>query len=144
MKRNTTAIAILVTILVLTAISAKAQSARTLKVEIPFEFIVDGETYQPGEYTIGRVNPQRPLMLILKDTEGTEKKVVMTQRMRSKNLVDSPTVVFSKYDDTYFLSEVWTGSTKNGLQLPKTNNEKSAQRTEITRKEKVLLIASLL
>lgn len=143
MKKQITTVVLLSVILVLTAVSMKAQTTSAFKVEIPFEFIVEGQTYQPGEYTIGRVNRQNPLMLILKTAEGEEAKVLLTRRMRSKNLVKNPSIVFSKYGETYFLSEIWTGNSKNGLQLPEGKIERNSQKFELAKKEKVTLIASL-
>lgn len=79
-KKQITAIVFSVAaVLILTATSANAQSGRTMSVEIPFDFTIADNSYTAGEYTIGRLNRQKPSILILRKKDGKEKKIILTQ-----------------------------------------------------------------
>jgi hypothetical protein len=41
-------------------------------------------------------------------------------------------LVFSQYGDSYFLSEVWTGSDQYGLSLPKSRAERQMKNGELS------------
>jgi hypothetical protein len=142
-KQFATIIMSVAAILVLTAVSANAQSRQTITVNIPFEFTVAGETYAAGEYKIGRLNPMEPAMLILKKKKGNEMKIFSTQNLKSKTGVENLSVVFSKSGDSYSLSEIWTGGIGSGRQTIKSKNERKAQQLLKAEQEKVVLKASL-
>ena len=144
MKKQFAAIIMSVTaVLVLTAISANAQSRQTMTIDIPFEFTVTGKTYGAGKYTIGRFNPAEPRMLILKKKDGSVKKIFLTQNVKSKTGVENARVVFSKGADSYSLSEIWTGDTEGGLQTINSNVERKSGQVFRAKQEKVVLEASL-
>jgi hypothetical protein len=130
-------------VLVLTAISASAQSTQTMTIDIPFEFNVAGKTYGAGKYTIERFNPAEPGMLILKKKDGGVKKIFLTQNVKSKTGVENARVVFSKAGDSYSLSEIWTGDKEGGLQTISSKNERKAGQALRAKQEKVVLEASL-
>ncbi len=130
-------------ILVLTAVSANAQSRQTMTVNIPFEFSVAGDTYGAGEYTIGRLNPMEPAMLILKKKNGHEMKIFSTQNVKSKTTVGNAQVVFSKAGDSYSLAEIWTGGVESGRERIKNKKERKAQQLTRAQQEKVVLTAAL-
>lgn len=108
--------------LVLTAVSANAQSRQKVTIDIPFEFTVAGETYAAGEYTIGRFNEQEPAMLILKKKNGNEMKIFLTQNLKPKTAAENARgVVFSKSGGSYSLAEIWTGDMEGRRQILKSS-----------------------
>lgn len=144
MKKQFAAIIVsIAAVLVLTAVSANAQSKQKMTIDIPFEFTVAGETYGAGKYTIGRFNEQEPAMLILKKNGGGVKKLFLTQNLKSKTTVETARIVFSKAGDSYSLAEIWTGDMEGGRQILKSKNERGAERLAIAKQEKVVLSASL-
>lgn len=140
-KQLATIITSVAAVMVLTAVSANAQSERNMTVDVPFEFVIAGETYGAGKYTIGRFNAQKPEILILKKKEGGEKKVFLTQKMKSKTGVENAHLVFSISGDSYSLSEIWTGGGEGGQQTVKSKSERKAQLR--AKQEKMVLAASL-
>ena len=144
MKKQFTAIIVsIAAVLVLTAVSANAQSKQKMTIDIPFEFTVAGETYGAGKYTIGRFNEQEPAMLILKKNDGGVKKLFLTQNVKSKTTVETARIVFSKADGSYSLAEIWTGDMEGGRQVLRSKNEREAERLAKAKQEKIVLAASM-
>lgn len=127
-------------IFILLSISVNAQSRKTLKVNIPFEFIVAGDVFEAGDYTIERFNPQTSLVLILKAVEGDSKKIFLTNAVKGENIVETPKLVFTKIDDSYFLSQIWDNSTSNGLELLKSKKERKMERLAKPNTEKIMVV----
>lgn len=138
MKKQFAAIIVsIAAVLVLTVISANAQSTQMMTIDIPFEFNVAGKTYGAGKYTIGRFNPAEPGILILKKKDGGVKKIFLTQNVKSKTGVENARVVFSKAGGSYSLSEIWTGDTEGGLRTINSKNDRKAGQVLREKQEKV-------
>ena len=105
-------LAILVCILPLAA-AGKAQSSKNAQFEIPFEFIVKDKVYPAGTYSIERLNPGNPNLLIMKNTDGKDKIVFLT-RSFNKEQSNNARLTFKFVGDSYFLGSVWINKNHNG------------------------------
>ncbi|HVE59787.1 MAG TPA: hypothetical protein VNB22_23445 [Pyrinomonadaceae bacterium] len=146
MKKQIAAIIVLLTFfLVISAVSVSAQTNQKITVEIPFRFIVVGDQYEAGQYVIEQLDAQKdPFMMTLSGANIAEKKVFITQSLQAETPVENVQIVFSQYDeDTYFLSEIWTGNTKDGLVIPMGRIERKLERFMKKTKQKVEIKASL-
>ncbi len=132
--------AIIGIIFLLLSISVNAQSRSTMKVNIPFRFIVAGDVFEAGDYTIERFNPQKRSMMILKSVEGDIKKVFLTNSVKAEKIVETSNLVFTKIDDSYFLSQIWADSTNNGFELLKSKQERKMKRLAEVNTEKIMLV----
>jgi hypothetical protein len=94
------------------------------KATVPFAFTV-GHTVMPaGTYQISYVSPATFLL----SDRTTLKSVTSLFRPEDVDSVDGrPRLVFHKYGDTYFLSQVVRGSGRSVIQLPTSNLEKEAR-----------------
>lgn len=142
MKKQFTTITILIIAVLLFTAAVNAQSRGMMKMNIPFEFYVGGDLYESGEYLIERLNPRKPSILILKNTEGEDKKILLTQAVGLKGTMNDARVIFSKYEDSYFLSEIWMPNSENGLQLLKSKSEQEIETTMKTELEEIEVRAS--
>ena len=123
MKRNLFGILAILTLSLL--ISVPSMSAQTIaKATIPFAFTV-GQTEMPaGNYIISSVSDSA--IAIMGREKGTN--VVSLVRSEQPKTNDGSTkLVFHKYGDKYFLSQVARGFGGNVLQLPASNRENEAQ-----------------
>jgi len=101
--------------------TAVAQNTPDMRVNIPFEFQVEGKTLAAGIYyvTVGTVYRRIDLVsddghrLMLSGTPARE---------RNGNI---STLVFHKYGDTYFLHEVMSNRQPFGMALPVSKAEKA-------------------
>ena len=126
-------------VILLTTISINAQSRGTMKITIPFEFIVAGNTFKAGDYTIKRFNPQNRSILILKAIKGDSKKIFLTHKIISKKSVETPKIVFTKIGSSHFLSQIWSDSTGIGFQVFKGKQERKMERLGEFNREEVMI-----
>ncbi|HUE83303.1 MAG TPA: hypothetical protein VMM84_14410, partial [Pyrinomonadaceae bacterium] len=75
MKRQITLMTLAIATCLIWAGSVQAQSKQAFTVNIPFHFVIENETYNPGEYKIERLNPQNPRMLVLEPVGEKGRKI---------------------------------------------------------------------
>jgi hypothetical protein len=121
MKKNALKVLALVSgILLIACASVQAQSSRTIRANIPFEFETARNTLPAGDYTIQKVNSET---LVLRDTNMKPRAFVLAaQRISSLDQGSSMRLVFHRYGSSYFLSEVWT-SGSYGVRLAQSKHE---------------------
>ena len=82
----------------------QAQASSKVEVNIPFEFLAGKTTLQPGVYRIKRMSGS---YLTLRSADG--KSVILNAPLNLTS-IDPKSVerlVFNKYDDQYYLSQIW-------------------------------------
>lgn len=105
-------VAILVCILPF-AVAGKAQSSKNAQFEIPFEFIVKDKVFPAGTYSIERLNPGNPNLLIMKNTGGKQKIVFLTQSF-NKEQTNNARLTFKYLGDSYFLGSILINKNNDG------------------------------
>jgi len=100
--------------------SAYAQTA-ALKANIPFNFIVTGKSLPAGEYAIRSLSTSERVLVI----RGSDKSanMVMANPCESARPSDKTKLVFHRYGDRYFLSQIWTAGNSSGAELPQSPRE---------------------
>jgi hypothetical protein len=104
--------------LLLATVTASAQTIH-LKADIPFDFFVGGRSLPTGEYTIRSLGSQA----IAISAPGQKAMVVLTNMCQSVKTSPRSKLVFARYGDRYFLSEMWVQGNSTGRQLPKRRSE---------------------
>jgi hypothetical protein len=104
--------------------SAPAQDYVT-KATVPFSFTVGSQTLPPGTYTIG-TPPTSPNLLAIRNWD---KKVNMLSLClpNQGNPGHDNTLVFHKYGDQYYLSEVRSEGASIDVRFPMSKAEKRAR-----------------
>jgi hypothetical protein len=123
-KQIAVAIALLAAVIVASPCYAQRDG---LKGNVPFAFQVGNKTMPAGDYTIDRLSLPAGSILIIRRCAGDDGAMVSTFIVDAKNGESQPELVFHKYGDTYFLSEVWTGDAR-GRKLYRSDREKELQR----------------
>ena len=122
--KHITAIALFIAATFITAGKAIAQDY-AVRATIPFNFTVNGSQLPAGNYTLGSdiTNP-----LILKISDRTQHVHVMVLAMPSADEKRKANqLVFHKYGDQYFLSEIRSQESAINLQLATSKQEKRAR-----------------
>ena len=136
-------------LLVLAAVSVNAQrlSDDSLAVNIPFDFAV-GQTKLPaGNYTLSRIAlPSSYDRVVIQSGRG-DTHTVMTRPNRNSEVSKQSNLVFNRYGDQYFLSQVWMSGSDTGRDLFQSRNERNlAKESKLARSksehQKVVLTAS--
>jgi len=140
-------------LLVLTAFSVNAQrlSDDSIAVNIPFGFVF-GETSLPaGNYTLRRiVLPSSYDRVVIQSADDRgDTRTVMTRPNRTSEVPKQSNLVFNRYGDQYFLSQVWMAGSDTGRDLFQSRNERNlAKESKLARSksdhQKVVLTASKL
>jgi hypothetical protein len=136
-------------VLVLAAVSVNAQgrSENSIAVNIPFDFAVGDTRLPSGNYTLQRIaltSSYDRLVIQIADGLG-DSHTVMTSPNRTSEVQKQSKLVFNRYGDQYFLSEVWMAGSDTGRNLFQSRNERNLAR-ELTRSKsehkEVVLTAS--
>ena len=123
----------------LAATSAHAQSP--MKVNVPFDFTIVDTHLSAGQYTIVQASPQaNPRALMLRNADGIVRALSMGIRLESLK-VNEPKLVFRKYGNKYFLSEVWLSAGDSGTEIRKGSHERELAQTNKTTAESVIVAA---
>jgi hypothetical protein len=110
------------------ASAAHAQMPGTaLRATIPFDFSVRGRTLPAGEYEIKRVADTSDVLLISGVTNN-DHAVFETEPVDARRVSSRAEIVFHRYGDSYFLSEVFGGGEQTGRELPKSRQERNLKR----------------
>ena len=116
-----TILAVLTLIFAWTAAPAYAQSPVRLTAKIPFGFVVGKQAFPAGVYTL------RPhsgggfptwTAFVIQSVDHKYSHIVLTQAGRARRMPDSSELVFKRYGESYFLSQVLLTGVETGRQLP--------------------------
>jgi hypothetical protein len=134
--QSTRALPILVTLLLAASASVGQSKRGDVIANIPFPFFVANRVLPPGRYIVTPIGESN--LRIYAKHQGA---IVQTHSVQSKAPEGVARVVFHRYGDTYFLSEVWIAANGTGSQVfPSQAERESAKRSH--REIAVLCVAS--
>ncbi len=130
---------------VLTVVSAHAQSSGQFVATIPFDFYAAGKTLPAGAYLVTRSTQTSAEGLVLRRTDGRGDVFVTTRVSQASQIQRQSKLIFHRYGDEYFLSEIWTSGRIVGRELPISRRERSLERqlaTQGASKQKVAILGN--
>src|SRR5215475_8763287 len=141
LKKQATKVFVLLSLLLpISAIYVYAQGQTLIrKVKIPFDFWVGAKNLPAGVYNVTRVN-QEKIMLRLSSEDGGEATHVITIPVQAKESPKSGKLIFRRYGETYFLSQIWESDDIQGRQLLKSRTERSVERDLAQRGERPSIV----
>jgi hypothetical protein len=143
MKRTSSLLVAAVSFLIVLAMPVCAQSIH-LTGDIPFEFSVHGQIVSAGTYTIeqrGSGGSQSEVMVVI-DQARTQKALFLVQPVTANKAPDQPKLVFTRIQGRYFLSQIWTTDSAQGVQLVKSRVERElVARAPAMEKQDVIVLA---
>ena len=98
--------------------SVYAQSVHLFEIEIPFEFVLNGRTLPAGTYALEQIDPAKPNVVMLRNTNHSVVRLVLTQRIERENPSAASYLVFLRREGKAYLFQVWTIGNLNGNQVP--------------------------
>lgn len=112
-------------LLILAGANVKAQSGSKLVVDIPFDFTAGTAKLKAGLYKVKRISDRS---LMIQKTDGKNAALLNAPlNLGSRDSEAGRRLVFNKYGDQYFLSQVWL-EVDSGRQLFTTKAEEKAAR----------------
>ena len=122
---------------VLAGSSVYAQSSVVVKMDVPFEFRVGGQTLPSGVYTISALNPN---LVVIRSKNGHQSAPVMTNALQINQARSDGRLIFNRYGEFYFLSQIWTPGEAVGRKLVQSGAEREIAAVN-TPTETTILIA---
>jgi hypothetical protein len=92
-------------------------------VNVPFDFTAGNTTLPAGEYSILKSTIDTSVLTIQR-TDQTASIMIPTMAAVSSQPQSESRLIFHRYGDRYFLSQVWTAGTPRGRELSKSASEK--------------------
>lgn len=108
------------------AVVANGQSKQKLIAQVPFDFVVAEKTLRTGEYHVRAVNQDGDAISI-ESVDGDQVLRLSSSKERSDRQMTAK-LVFHRYGNTYFLSQIWMAGESIGRELPKTRGERAIER----------------
>jgi hypothetical protein len=142
MKTRALVIAGMMTLAVL-ASTRVARAQETMRVNIPFDFVAGNTSLPAGEYSVETSGPTHTLLLIDRKDASTSALIITNAAVSAEPQSESK-LIFNRYGDRYFLSQVWTAGYSTGRQLLKSAREKEMAQAKNETQGQVTLVASLL
>ncbi len=132
-------------VLVLSSMAATqvARAQQSMVVDIPFTFTAGSATLPAGEYRVQKMD-QNSAVLLIHCWDARASALVITNAAQAKEPQTESKLVFNRYGNRYFLSQVWTAGSIRGRQLPVSPREKEMpQLARNETKTEIALVARL-
>ena len=136
---------VMAAVMALTAMATTrvAQAQEVVVVNIPFDFSAGNKTLPAGEYSV-RVQFNDRRMLLLERKDSSAAMFILTNNVVANAPQSESKLIFNRYGDRYFLSQVWNEGDPSGWQLMKTAREKEiAQTAKMETEGQITLVAEL-
>ena len=140
MKYIQRAIAFSGLLVLLTFSSAFGQSDRQTIIHIPFNFTVGDKAFPAGKYVIERNRKDSDTVWVIRHKDNVGKAMLWTRPVRANDVVEETRLVFSRYDDLYFLAEFWTPGSQTGREIQISNREKALEKALAEKRTEHILI----
>ena len=106
-------------------VPARAQVPGTaMHAIIPFDFIVRGKTLPAGNYEIRRIGDSPEGLVIRNVVDKNDNVVFETGAVEARTVPERSLIIFHRYGDSYFLSEVFTAGDQTGRELAPSRAER--------------------
>ena len=105
----------------LAAASTFAQGSQKLTVQVPFGFHVGASTLPSGEYMVD--TDAAPGVVRLKSADSKSTVMILSMSVQAPGPPSQGKLVFHKYGDEYFLSQIWKAGNNTGCELRKSRRE---------------------
>ena len=127
MKKKVFSVALTCGLLVLiSAASAYAQLPGTaVRASIPFDFSVRGKILPAGVYEIRRINDAPEGLVISSLNNRHERTIFETEPVGTNRTPSRGEIIFHRYGDSYFLSEIFAGDGEMGRELRPSRRERN-------------------
>lgn len=132
-KQSITSIILMLCLNLFAATTINAQNTRRFVIDVPFQFAVAGQTLPAGKYAVERIDPTKPNLVMLKNTDNGMVRLVTTQRVEKDEPSTTSSLLFVRRGGKFYLSQVWPIGDKNGNQVPASHEINTSLRSTLVR-----------
>jgi len=132
-------IALLTCSLLAVVVSATAyaqEPGQPVRATIPFDFSLRGKTLPAGKYEIRRISDEPDGLMIVGINRDNRSERVMfeTEAVQARKIPRRGELVFNRYGDSYFLSEIFVSGEQEGRELHASRQERNLERETASNK----------
>ena len=109
--------------LLLPMVASQASAQTTLVADIPFDFTICREQLPAGKYRVERMSATSTNLLLVRGEDNRPSEIACTRDVQSTKRSDTAKLIFNRYGDQYFLSEIWLPGRTIGNELVKSERE---------------------
>lgn len=120
MKKNLAGVAVAMMLVAGAVVPALAQYNGPMKVTVPFNFVVENDRMQAGEYTIQRVANGQLRIQSNSNNNNNDRRTAVTFLAIPKEGKTTPEkahFIFHCYGGDYFLATIWTPGLETGWEV---------------------------
>lgn len=107
-----------------TALVSNAQSRR-VRVNVPFDFIVGERTLAAGNYSAATISRNSADAIVISSSDGRQKAIRLTSTVSENAATHPARLVFHRYGNTYYLTQVWAAGASEGREMLKSKSERA-------------------
>ena len=96
-------------LLAFSVVPGQAQDQPRMKATIPFTFVVGSKELKAGEYLVLQVGSPGSQSLQFRGEDGDVQQTAFTVPVETNKIGNHEGLVFHRYGDQYFRSQVWFG-----------------------------------
>jgi hypothetical protein len=116
-------------------VQINAQKTTELVADIPFNFTACREQMPAGKYKIYPISSANPRMLLVRGEDNRSVEILCTRDVRASKPTSRGKVIFNRYGNEYFLSELWFAGDLSGNQVAMSEREQAIVKTLPARKK---------
>jgi preprotein translocase subunit YajC len=111
-----------------TALVSNAQTrTRQVRANVPFDFVVGDRVLAAGNYTVGTISRNSADAVSVRSSDGRHQTLRLTNAISENAKTKRARLVFHRYGNTYFLTQVWAAGESQGREMSKSKMERSAE-----------------
>ncbi|MEW6210820.1 MAG: hypothetical protein AB1631_20815 [Acidobacteriota bacterium] len=132
MKKHVLRVVAIFSLLAMLPIADYASPMGNINADIPFDFVVGKAKLPAGKYTIKRTTHHGILLISSKDRRANA--FTGTYGGRSSRKPSRAKLVFNRYGNQYFLSQVWEEGSMVAMQLSKSRAERELAKEHLAQR----------
>lgn len=110
-------------LILMSATESNAQTGTTIRVKIPFDYTIGNKTLSAGKYDVMKIAEG---LFRIRSEDSKHSMLTQPKCDVESNGKSFAKLVFKRYGNEYFLSQIWLGST-TGVELHKSKAERKAE-----------------
>jgi hypothetical protein len=116
-------------LVVVAAATAYAQMpGMGVRATIPFDFSVRGKMLPAGDYEIKRLTDEPGELVVASVDRKGGRAIFYTVPAEPRGSSSKPQIVFHRYGDSYFMSEIFAGGLQSACEVPLSRQERNLKR----------------
>lgn len=125
----------------LVVVSAAQAQTTYLKANVPFDFVVGGQSLPAGEYSLRSLGMTSEVLAIHNDDQS-DTQWALSYACEKLEPATKSVLVFRRVGDQYFLSRIWIAGNNRGREFPMSAIEKQLAMNHHDREE--VIVAALI